>query len=235
MFIMSNERLNQQDNVNPSQPLRVEDHSHIARSTREAVASSNPMVAKQTASKDHTASIARAKELVSDMEQGSAPPPVVIPQNVITNSPPPQPPISQQPIQAPKQEQEKPAITGDLSQLVNVGRIEKSFIISGYKLVLHTLNNTENSNVLASVSSIADEAMKFNALRTSILARVIETVNGVPLENLYSGEVLNLTAGQKKEKIINTWQQTFTSVIFDKYTEMIEESAQAANGSELKN
>jgi len=256
MLVMSNVESNQNGNaINPGQAneapkvFRVEDYSQRPRpmSTRAAVAADNSVAARNptTSAQDHSASIAagkaRAQEVVETMKaQLSADPQQSpIPNSILQASVPPasvQQPAVQQPVQSTVQQPQKPQVLGDLSQLVNVGKIVREVVVSNYKFTMHTLTSEEHSEALASVSYIIDQIAKLDAIRTAVLARAIDLVNGVPLENLYQGSEEGLTKNQKKEKVVGSWQQVFTQAIFDEYDKMVQESIDVTKNEEnLKN
>ena len=218
----SNENVQGSDN---SGVIRIDDQSHIRKSTREAVVASNPAIQKKI-KQDHRASIVAGEQHAQRLME------------VAMNNPSP---TVSQPVNQPLTPQvEVPSsysnsVLSDLSQLINVGRIEKEVMVQGYKFVIHTLSNTENDKVFESVATINDELKRLGMLRLSILAVAIKTVNDVPIESLYQGSE-QLSIHQKREYVIGAWQQMFTQAIFDEYDKIVDESSKMlGQGEELKN
>jgi len=221
-----------QDNVMPQNPqvYRVDDHSGATRrSTRDAVQSTNSTVAHQ---RDHSASIAagqsHAREIQSMLTDMSS----VLPSPVS--------PVIEQPtvrINKPVDQPAKKVLLADLSDLINVGRIEREFIVNNYKFRMHTLNNEENEKAMQVISQHTEPIIKVSAIRTSLLALAIDKVNGVTLESLYVGSESNISSFEKKKRIIDSWQQIFTQKIFEEYDKMMQESDKVTKNSEeeLKN
>jgi|GEM_PF-6319221 len=122
----------------------------------------------------------------------------------------------------------------DLSALVNAGRIEDTVEVFGYQIRMHTLRADENTEALAAVAHMGDTAGA-NALMVQVLSRAVDTINGVPLEDIYSGNQQSRVA--KRVELVSAFQQTFLTRLWDRYTALMDRSTALAEESEepLKN
>jgi len=144
-----------------------------------------------------------------------------------------QPVVQEQPVaQSVKSGPDINQINGDLSQLVNVGKIQEEVKLFGFNIKMVTLSAEENTDILEKTVLLEDDTARFNELKYAILAKAIKSVNGMTLEQLYAGpEVSN-----KARAVIGKWQQLFINMLFDKYNGMVERSEEALkNGDLLKN
>jgi hypothetical protein len=130
------------------------------------------------------------------------------------------------PVQAP--EPSPGQLQSDLSLLVTTGQIREESVVGGYKFVLRTLNARENNEVLSAVAAVNDDLEKLGVLRLSVLARAIETVNGVPLENVPGGDPA-LTGVRRRESLLELFQLQMVVSLFEKYSTMLERSEAVFN------
>lgn len=132
-------------------------------------------------------------------------------------------------------------LQSDLSLLATAGKVVDETIVGGYKFRMHTLTTTENNEAIAAASFANDQLLKINQLQLSILSRAIDSVNGVPLENLYTSPVgEKLARAQKRESVVGSWQQSLTTELFNFYDGMLQRSnaafrAVTEQGDLLKN
>lgn len=131
------------------------------------------------------------------------------------------------PIPQPVRASEAPTqqLQSDLSLLVTTGLIREETVVGGFKFVLRTLTTAENNEVLAAVASVDDDLGKLGVLRVAVLARAIETVNGVPLENVPGGDP-NVTGLAKRENLLGLFQLQMVTNLFQVYSDMLERSEQ---------
>lgn len=116
-------------------------------------------------------------------------------------------------------------LQADLSQLISTGSIVEEKVVGGFKFRLHTLNARENNEVLTSTLNAKSDLEKLGNLRITVLARAIETVNGVPLEQV-PGVDNKLPVIQRREKLIGSLQLGLVVELFNLYTNMLERSEQ---------
>jgi len=212
----------------------IEDFSqHRPVSTRSRVAGENPHVNQakdvERLKASHEAALrakeeaeARLKEAYNNLpsEESSEPD-----QNALRTSPP----VNPQQLQS------------DLSLLATAGKVVDETIVGGFKFKMHTLTTIENNEAIAAASFANDQLLKINQIQLSILARAIDSVNGVPLENLYAnptGEKLSRV--QRREAVVGSWQQSLTTELFNFYDGMLQRSnaafrAVTEQGDLLKN
>lgn len=115
-------------------------------------------------------------------------------------------------------------LQSDLSLLVTTGLIREEAVVGGYKFVLKTLTTAENNQVLAAVASVDDDLGKLGVLRIAVLARAVETVNGVPLENVPGGDPNVTDKMAKRENLLGLFQLQMVTKLFQVYAEMLERS-----------
>lgn len=216
-----------QDGARDRKVLRVDDETETVRgtppNTREQVTAQNPAVAERHPTNPradkHAASYQRMQEVRTETQQeitelaaaardmGSSP----VQQEY-------QPQLPQQP-----QRVEEP-LQHDLSLLALTGKVTDEIIVKGFKFSVRTLTARENNEVLREVSQIKDDLEKLGCLRIAILARAIESVNGVPLEQLPGTDQQMKDIVQRKEKFLGDLQLAMLVRLFDKYTSMLERS-----------
>jgi hypothetical protein len=124
--------------------------------------------------------------------------------------------------------------SGDLEQLIFLGRIEDSKVINGFQFDMQTLTGKEQNDVWLSVSFLNNDT-KFFLIKVAFLARAIKTINGKSLEILYRGkDWRELSKEQKCVKVIETWQQPLIDELYDFYSELVDRSRKAINPEEVK-
>lgn len=215
----------------------VEDFSNpnSVPSTRSAVAASNPLVGGSIDPEYLAAAQRSAQQHITDVraqlaEQDQSEQHPTVPESG--------PQIPQVPQAASQQPEKSPTLQSDLSLLATTGRIENEAIVGGYKFKLRTLTARENNEVLAITGGVIQDFTQLGYMRIEVLSRAIETVNGVPLENLYEGtEELNTI--DKKKAIVENWQLPMLTRLFDTYNEMLRKSEElfgdALESGEIKN
>jgi hypothetical protein len=132
-------------------------------------------------------------------------------------------------------------LQSDLSLLALAGRIEEEVVVGGFKFKMSTLTSGEQQEVLiaSNVGVVGDEIVKLGQLRAQILARVIRSVNGIPLEHLYQGTEVT-SAIDKKLQFLKSMQMSLLMKLFEIYSKMIERSEKvfetvSESGDLLKN
>lgn len=119
-------------------------------------------------------------------------------------------------------------LQNDLGLLITTGQIREEAVVGGFKFVLRTLNAQENNEVLSAVASVEDDLGKLGVLRIAVLARAIEAVNGVPLENVPGGDT-TLTGVRRRENLLGLFQLQMIVSLFEKYGTMLERSEAVFN------
>jgi hypothetical protein len=114
-------------------------------------------------------------------------------------------------------------LQSDLSLLATAGKVVDETIVGGFKFKMHTLTTTENNEAIAAASFASDQLLKVQQIQLSILARAVDAVNGVPLENLYTGSE-KFGKAQKREWMVGSWQQALTTELFNFYDSMLQRS-----------
>lgn len=126
-------------------------------------------------------------------------------------------------IAKPQEKQEKKSQTsnqvlGDLSALINQGKItEKVKIDTGngiYIFEMRTLSGQESTDVLMA-TSLYNDLSEVSALRIECLSRSIEKINGVPVEKMAGAE--GETNLEKRKSIIRNLQQQLLVKLYSKY------------------
>jgi len=118
----------------------------------------------------------------------------------------------------------------DLSELATTGKVTKEVEILGWLFNMKTLTVAQSSEVFRSIANIVDLPERANKYRIEVLIRAIDTINGVPLEDLcegdarYPSEILN-----KRRKVIENWDQSLMMKVFEVYNNMMEESLAIVN------
>jgi len=122
----------------------------------------------------------------------------------------------------------------DLSALVNAGRIEDTVTVFDYQIRMHTLRADENTEALSAVGHMGDTAGA-NALMIQVLSRAMDTINGIPLEDIYQGNQQSRIA--KRVELVSAFQQTFLTRLWEQYTNLMDRSTAIAEEAEepLKN
>ena len=146
--------------------------------------------------------------------QAAAAAATAIPEVAVVNPPP-------KPVRASEPSSEQ--LQSDLSLLINTGQIREETVVGGFKFALRTLNTQENNEVLVAVGSVVDDLGKLGVLRIAVLARAIETANGVPLEGIPGGDT-TLTGVRRREHLLGLFQLQMVVKLFDTYSEMLERS-----------
>lgn len=120
----------------------------------------------------------------------------------------------------------------DLRKLTYLGRVEEDVKVLGFTARMHTLEGEKSTEALRAVS-LDDDVSKVHQLRIEILARAIDTINGVPLEKLYEGNDTSLSTLARRVVVVGSWQQIVINKFFDTYNNLLDRSNKAVE--ELKN
>ena len=115
----------------------------------------------------------------------------------------------------------------DLRQLVFVGKLSEDVVVGGFTFALTTLTSKENNDALQRSRYVPGDLHTMGVLRIAVLARAIESVNGVPLESLYQGGNEKLSIMDRRETVIGNWQQAFMTDLWMKYNDLLERSEAA--------
>ncbi len=120
----------------------------------------------------------------------------------------------------------------DLEQLIFLGRIEDTKVVSGFSFDLQTLTGKEQNDVWMSVSFLNNET-KFFVIKVAFLARAITSVNGKRLHTLYRGkDFRDITTEQQCVRVVEAWQQPLIDELYEFYSEMVDRSRKVVKPSE---
>jgi len=95
--------------------------------------------------------------------------------------------------------------------------------VGGFKFVLHTLTIEENDEVLSAMTVAKDDFKKISCMRIAALARAVDTVNGVPLEDV-PGVNKQLDVIPRREALLISFQLPMVVKLFEIYNKMLERS-----------
>lgn len=131
-----------------------------------------------------------------------------------------------------------PEERADLKELIFLGSMHETVDFDGFKFQIRTLSNTEAGDIISDLAlyDIKDRGM---ALRTLSLARAIVSVNGAPIESLYRGNDPELSVIEKRVEVIDSWQNTLVSALFEAYEKVLVKSKNVFSselmGDKIKN
>jgi hypothetical protein len=134
-----------------------------------------------------------------------------------------------------EQEQDtQDASPADLEQLIFLGRVQDSKVVSGFTFDLQTLTAREQNDVWMSVSFLNNET-KFFVIKVAFLAKAIVAVNGRDLEVLYKGKDFRaITPEQRCLKVVESWQQPLVDELYEFYSDLLERSRKVIKPAEIK-
>lgn len=104
----------------------------------------------------------------------------------------------------------------DLKDLVFLGRMSTVVELVGYKFEITTLTNSERRMVIKELAGREGEMAAF--IPACTLAMAIQTINGVALEDIYSGEdAESLTPYKRCLMVVDSWQSILVRRLYTEY------------------
>ncbi len=122
----------------------------------------------------------------------------------------------------------------DLKQLVFLGRLTGTVNIAGYKFELQTLTAREQRSLVERIMMLT-ETERFARVRDLTMAYALNSVNSVPLEELYTPEDgREMSAYDRKIEAISEWQSSLVDTLYNKYQELFEKASKDYEVDDLK-
>lgn len=123
---------------------------------------------------------------------------------------------------------EKKATTEDISVPKNIkdlalfGRIVEEVNLGGYLFKIKTLTSREQRDIVSKVMKLNGDE-RFLNMQIFVLAKAIDSVNGVPLEEIYDKDD-NLSIEQKRFEVVSDLQSTLVDKLLKRYDKMVEKA-----------
>lgn len=112
-----------------------------------------------------------------------------------------------------------PAELKDLKDLVFLGRNSTIVEMGGYKFEIATLTNSEKRTVIKELASRGKEMASF--VQTCTLAMAIQSINDVPLEEIFEGEEdREYSEYERCLLYVDSWQSILVNLLFVEYEKL---------------
>ena len=111
----------------------------------------------------------------------------------------------------------------NLRDLIFLGKLRETVDISGYKFVISTLSANQQREVMRAVMKI-DQMDRILDIKPLTVSYVIESVNGVPFEDLCEDESITDPLDRKMSVVLS-----LQSVIIEKVYQIYEKLVESAN------
>lgn len=133
-------------------------------------------------------------------------------------------------------EEIKPA-SSEIRKLVLFGRIVEDFSFGGYIFRISTLNNRQQQELIKKLMRLENED-RLTCVKTYTLATAIESINEVPLPEIYEGRVKD--PFERGVEVISNLQSSLVEALYEKYEELVGKSNKmfqkpSSLGEEIKN
>lgn len=120
----------------------------------------------------------------------------------------------------------------DLKELIFLGKMRKVVQISGFKFVVTTLSSRQQRELVQSIMK-ADAANRVVDIKPLTISHCLESINGVPVEDLYDGVTVK-SVGEARMGVIAELQATLIDRLYKVYEELQEASNKHVGLEEIK-
>ena len=120
----------------------------------------------------------------------------------------------------------------DLKSLVFLGRLSEVVDIAGYKFVVTTLTTKQQRDIMQTVMK-ADQVERIIEIKPVTVSHVIETINGVPLEELCPDDSIEDLADRRLEVVLNL-QTNVIEKVYQVYEKLVKTSNEELGLDDLK-
>jgi|7_EtaG_2_1085326.scaffolds.fasta_scaffold00760_8 hypothetical protein len=111
----------------------------------------------------------------------------------------------------------------DLKSLIFLGKLNKVIDISGYKFVVTTLSTKQQKDIMKTVMKF-DQLDRLLDIKPVTVSYVIESVNGVPLEDLCTDDEIEDVTERRLDVVLS-----MQSVVIEKVYQVYEQLVVASN------
>jgi hypothetical protein len=120
----------------------------------------------------------------------------------------------------------------NLKDLIFLGKIRQTVDIAGFKFVVSTLNTQQQREIMRNVMKF-DQMDRLLDIKPVTVSYVIETINGVPLEDLCEDEEIEDSL-EKRISVIMNLQSVVIEKIYRVYEQLVEASNKQVGLEDLK-
>jgi len=120
----------------------------------------------------------------------------------------------------------------DLKNLIFLGKINEVVDIVGYKFVITTLSTKQQKEIMQTVMQF-DQIDRLLDIKPVTVSYVIESVNGVPLEDLCANEELEGVAERRLDVVLNM-QSVVVERVYQIYEKLVAASSEEIGLEDLK-
>jgi len=121
---------------------------------------------------------------------------------------------------------------GNLKELIFLGKLREIVDISGYKFVMSTLTTSQQKDIMKSIMKF-DQVDRFLDIKPVTVSYSLETVNGVPLEELCEDEELEEVREQRLS-VISDMQSSVVERLYQVYEGLVKSSNEEIGLEDLK-
>lgn len=118
---------------------------------------------------------------------------------------------------------ERAPIPDGLKDLVLFGKLTEDVTFGPYTFKIATLNAKQQKDILKRLFPLSNEDKVAN-LKIFTMAEALVSINGAPVESIYSGEDASLSVQEKKGEVLLQMQAAVIDKIYSKYEEMVKKS-----------
>lgn len=123
-----------------------------------------------------------------------------------------------------KEAQQEALKKSELSDLFLLGFIEEDKEIGNFVFKMKTLSNGEIKEITKVINVVSKDASQIVGTQDIILAYSIVSVNGVSLEDIYSGSEKEMSPLRKRLDVIKGLQSSVTTELLSFYTQISKKS-----------
>lgn len=120
----------------------------------------------------------------------------------------------------------------DLRDLIFLGKLRETVDISGYKFVVTTLTAAQQKEIMVRVMQF-DQVERILDIKPISIAYVLETVNGVPLEELCEDDSLESDV-DRRFSVVMSMQSVVVEKLYQTYEKLVKLSNEEVGLEDLK-
>jgi len=120
----------------------------------------------------------------------------------------------------------------DLKDLVFLGRLRETVDIAGFKIVVTTLTASQQKEVMRNVMKI-DQVDRLLDIKPMTIAYVVESINGVPLEELCEDDSIKETV-DRRVSVVNSMQAVLVERLYQVYERLVVAANEEVGLEDLK-
>jgi hypothetical protein len=107
----------------------------------------------------------------------------------------------------------------NLKDLIFLGRLSETVDISGYRFVITTLSTKQQRDIMQTVMKV-DQVERLLDIKPITVSKVIESINGVPLEDLCTDDDLEGVAERRLDVVYNL-QTNVIEKVYQVYEKLV--------------